>query len=55
MFSFVIWMLGLAIIGFMGIANLAVLAMAFEKHFLLGIAAIAATALFWLFILAVFA
>ena len=51
MFTFVIWVIGLAIMAGMAGINLQIVAAAFEKHWLLGILTIATSLIGWIVLL----
>jgi hypothetical protein len=51
MFTFVIWAIGLAIMAGMAYVNLSVVALAFEKHWSLGMLCILASLIGWLILL----
>ena len=51
MFTFVIWVIGLAIIATLGIGNVLLVGAAFSKHWLAGILALGASIVTWLTVL----
>ena len=51
MFSFVIWVIGLAIIATLGIGNVLLIGAAFSKHWLAGILTLGASIVAWLTVL----